>query len=98
MTRRFRRFALTVAVAAAVAAAVGPPALAAKKTRKEENAEKVANTRIGRPGGPRFTQTDYGPFLTASFASDPRYDFQNDTGALLGDSTARGIAIRLSDD
>lgn len=47
---------------------------------------------------PRWAEMDYGPFLTASVISHPQAKFDNTTGAFSGDVTARGVAIKLSDE
>ena len=77
--------------------AADPPQTATKPTAKPAAKPKAENT-VGKKGGPKYAQMDYGPFLTASFVSDPRAAYDNGPGALTGDSTARGIIVKLSDD
>ncbi len=46
----------------------------------------------------RWTEMDYGPFLSASFVCDPSGNFNNDNGHWTADAVPRGIAVRLAKD
>ncbi|MBI1373413.1 MAG: hypothetical protein GC159_11845 [Phycisphaera sp.] len=48
--------------------------------------------------GSKMKDMDSRSYISASFISRPEGTFDNDTGAFSGDSTARGIAIRLGGD
>lgn len=74
---------------AAVAALVGLSAVPALAQAKKPDAARKQ---------PQWARMDYGPFLSASIISHPAAKFDNATGAFTGDSTARGVAIKLSDD
>ena len=88
MKRSRSRILARLAIAGAVAG-FGAQLHAAEPTKKPADAKKPT---------PRWAQMDYGPFLTASVISDPRAKFDNGPGSFTGDTTARGVAIKLSDD
>src|SRR4051794_37001120 len=100
MTRRIRRFALTVAVAAALSGTMASGLFAADDAAgKSEKKPEVKKAEAKKPAAkPRYAEMDYGPFLTASFVCDPRAKFENGPGSFTGDSVARGVAIKLEDD
>src|SRR5688572_1507554 len=80
---------------AVVAATVIAALLAAPEPSSAAREKSAAKAKSA---GPKYARMDYGPFLAASILSDPRAKVDNSTGAISGDSTARGIAIKLSDD
>lgn len=92
---RHKKRLLAVALSSALLASAvtsshaGEPATPAKTDVKKQPEKKKQQ---------RFAEMDYGPFLTASIISDPRAKFDNGPGSFTGDSTARGVAIKLSDD
>ena len=89
MSNRLRRYAAAVTLFAAV---YGGSTSAVDDVKKPV---KVASPRKEAPK--RYELMDYGPFLSASFISWPTAEYDNGPGAFTGDSTARGIAIKLSD-
>src|SRR4051794_7509274 len=101
MTRRIRRFALTVAAAAALSGTVASGLFAADTAGKTDKTEKKPEAKKAegkKPANkPKYAEMDYGPFLTASFVCDPRAKFDNGPGSFTGDSVARGVAIKLED-
>ena len=48
--------------------------------------------------GQRWQKMDYGPFMQYSYVTWPNTVFDNGPGSFTGDSTARGIALKLSED
>ncbi|HEX8912122.1 MAG TPA: DUF6797 domain-containing protein [Humisphaera sp.] len=100
MFRPARRSALRLAALSAVLGFTALPAFAADKpadkpadAKKPVDAKKPAKAEKPK----RWEQMDYGPFLTASIISHPAAKFDNGPGSFTGDSTARGVAIKLSD-
>ena len=67
-------------------------------TAKPDTAKPAAAKKDPPKKEKVWQQMDYGPFLTASIISHPGAKFDNKTGAFSGDSTARGVAIKLSDE
>lgn len=91
-----RRFLSRLAIAALFGVPVGP-ALAADPAKPDaKNPPEAAKPQ--KKSAPRWAQMDYGPFLSASIISHPAAKFDNTAGGFTGDSTARGIAVKLSDD
>src|SRR4051794_39546505 len=89
---KLNRSRLLVAAAAALFACSTSSLAADDKPEPKKSETKKEKKRE------RYAEMDYGPFLTASIISDPRAKFDNGPGSFSGDSTARGIAIKLSDD
>lgn len=83
----FRRSIVRLAALAALLGVAVVPTLA--------QPAKTPKAVVKKPA--LWAEMDYGPFLTASIISDPRAKFDNGPGSFTGDSTARGIAIKLSD-
>ncbi len=81
------RLALSLALPAMFAAA-NIPAFAADQPA----------TPAKKKAGPRWQKMDYGPFLQYSYVTSPNAKFDNGPGSFTGDSTARGIAIKLTED
>jgi hypothetical protein len=80
------------------AAAVLLGILSASHLRAADDTAKPLKPVAVRKESPRqYDLMDYGPFLSASFISWPTAEFDNGPGSFTCDSTARGIAIKLSD-
>jgi len=88
--RRFQRQAAALVVAGAMLTpwCTWPAGAQDAKPEQPKPAKKL----------PRWAEMDYGVFLSASIISHPQAKFDNSTGGFSGDVTARGIAIKLSDD
>jgi len=95
MNDLLRRFGVSISAAAFIAASVLSTASRAADAPKDKPAAKAPEKK--KAGG-KYAQMDYGPFLTASFIGDGRSKFDNGPGSYSGDSTARGIGIKLADD
>lgn len=97
MTKMLRRAAVVALLAATTnVAAISAGAADAPK----KDGAKSVNIETGKKGQKtaKYDMMDYGPFLSASFISSPNAEYDNGPGAFNCDSTARGIAIKLSED
>ncbi|QOV91017.1 DUF6797 domain-containing protein [Humisphaera borealis] len=82
----------------AVCVMVGTALPTSGQEKKPDAKAPVQQPKPAPKKSARWSEMDYGPFLTASIISHPQAKFDNGPGSFSGDSTARGVAIKLSPD